>query len=177
MKVIALDRDGVINFDSEHYILHQNDWHPIPGSLEAIKKAKEHGFIIAIISNQSALSRKMIDPTSFHAINQKFLSNLKDLGGHIDLFLVCPHTPEQNCNCRKPKSGLFYILKDLLNCDLERTVFIGDRLSDVQAAKNVGAKSILVETGKPIKEAAISILRFKNLEKAINCIIKNYENL
>ena len=176
MKVVALDRDGVINFDSEDYILDSKDWRPIPGSLEAIKKAKQHGFFIAVVSNQSALSRKLIDPTSFHRINQKFLSNLKDLGGDIDLFLVCPHTPEQNCSCRKPKSGLFYILKDLLNCDLKKLVFIGDRLSDAQAAQNVGAKSILVETGKAIEDTTINVLRFKNLKAAIDFTIKNYEN-
>jgi D-glycero-D-manno-heptose 1,7-bisphosphate phosphatase len=176
MKVLALDRDGVINFDSDNYILNQKNWHPIPGSLEAIKKAKSHGFVIAVVSNQSALGRKMLDTNSFHQINKKFFVKLKQCGGQIDLYLVCPHTPEQNCNCRKPRSGLFETIADLLGIDITKLIFIGDKMTDVYAAENIGAKSILVETGKVLDNAAKNYTRFRNLTRAIDYVIKNYEN-
>ena len=176
MKVLALDRDGVINFDSDNYILNQKSWRPIPGSLEAIKKAKSHGFTIAVVSNQSALGRKMLDTNSFHQINRKFFAQLKQCGGQIDLYLVCPHTPEQNCNCRKPRSGLFETIADLLKIDTTKLIFIGDRITDVYAAENVGAKSILVETGKVLDSAAKGYNRFENLTKAVDYVIQNYES-
>ena len=176
MKVLALDRDGVINFDSDDYILNRKNWHPIPGSLEAIKKAKSHGFIVVVVSNQSALGRKMLDTNSFHQINRKFISSLKQHGGSIDLYLVCPHTPKQNCNCRKPKSGLFDSLANLLKIDLTKLVFIGDRMSDVLAAENIGAKSLLVETGKILDKETKNHTRFRNLANAVDYTIKNYEN-
>ncbi len=177
MKVLALDRDGVINFDSDNYILNHKNWHPIPGSLEAIKKAKNHGFIIVVISNQSALGRKMLDTNSFHQINKKFITKLKQCGGHIDLYLVCPHTPEQNCNCRKPRSGLFDTLANLLKIDLTELIFIGDSKTDVLAAEKIGAKSFLVETGKVIDKEIEDHIRFKNLASAIDHTIQNYESL
>ena len=176
MKVLALDRDGVINFDSDNYILNKKNWHPIPGSLEAIKKAKSHGFMIAVVSNQSALGRKMLDTNSFHQINRKFLNKLKQCGGHIDLYLVCPHTPEQNCNCRKPRSGLFETIADLLKIDITKLIFIGDRMTDVYAAENIGARSILVETGKGLDSATENYNRFKNLTGAIDYVLQNYES-
>ena len=176
MKVLALDRDGVVNFDSENYILNHRQWRPIPGSLEAIVKAKKFGFTVAIISNQSALGRKMIDVDSFHKVNKKFLTELNKLDCFVDLFLVCPHTPEQDCNCRKPKSGLFFILRDLLEINLTDLIFIGDRLTDAEAAQKIGAKPILVETGKPIEESKMNILKFKNLKTAVDFIIENDDN-
>jgi len=176
MKVLALDRDGVINFDSDDYILNQKKWHPIPGSLEAIKKAKNHGFIVVVVSNQSALGRKMLDTNSFHQINRKFISSLKQHGGSIDLYLVCPHSPKQNCNCRKPKSGLFDSLANLLKIDLTKLVFIGDRMSDVLAAEKIGAKPLLVETGKILDKETKNHTRFRNLANAVDYTIKNYEN-
>ena len=176
MKVLALDRDGVINFDSDNYILTHENWHPIPGSLEAIKKANRHGFTIVVVSNQSALGRNMLDTNAFHQINRKFVTKLKEFGGYIDLYLVCPHTPEQNCNCRKPKTGLFDTLANLLKIDLTKIIFIGDKISDVLAAENIGAKSFLVETGKVLDKNNEKFIRFKNLASAIDHTIQNYEN-
>ena len=118
----------------------------------------------------------MLDTNSFHEINKKFISNLKQHGGYIDLYLVCPHTPEQNCNCRKPKSGLFDSLANLLKIDLTKLIFIGDRMSDVLAAENVGAKSLLVETGKILDKETENHPRFKDLASAVDYTIQNYES-
>ena len=118
----------------------------------------------------------MLDANSFHQINRKFFAQLKQCGGQIDLYLVCPHTPEQNCNCRKPRSGLFETIAGLLKIDITKLIFIGDRITDVYAAENVGAKSILVETGKVLDSAAKGYNRFENLTKAVDYVIQNYES-
>ena len=175
MKVLALDRDGVINFDSDSYILNKKNWRPIPGSLEAIKKAKSHGFTIAVVSNQSALGRKMLDANSFHQINRKFFAQLKQHGGQIDLYLVCPHTPEQNCNCRKPAPGMLLQASKDFNIIFSNAIMIGDKKSDMEAALSVGIpdRYLIDENMQPNKDGyKHSTRRFKSLLDSVNYILQ-----
>lgn len=147
MKLVILDRDGVINKDSDAYIKHPDEWIPIAGSLEAIARLNHAGYRVVIASNQSALGRGLLDIDRLNAIHQKMFDQLSQLGGHIDSIFFCPHTPDENCDCRKPQPGLLLEIADRLNIDLAEAIFIGDSLKDIQAARSVGAKSVLVLTG------------------------------
>jgi len=147
MKLVILDRDGVINKDSDAYIKHPDEWLPIAGSLEAIAKLNHAGYRVVVASNQSGLGRGLFSIDQLNAIHQKMFDALAQQGGHIDSILFCPHKPDENCNCRKPKPGLLLEIADRLNIDLSEALFIGDSLKDIQAAQSVGAKPILVLTG------------------------------
>jgi len=147
MKLVILDRDGVINKDSDAYIKHPDEWIPIAGSLEAIAKLNHAGYRTVVATNQSGLGRGLFDIEQLNAIHQKMFDALSQQGGHIDSIFFCPHTPDDNCNCRKPEPGLLLEIASRLNIDLAETIFIGDSLKDIQAAQSVGAKPALVLTG------------------------------
>lgn len=148
-KAVLLDRDGVINFDSPDYILAPAQWEPIPGSLEAIAKLTSAEIPVAIVSNQSALGRGMLDQSTFQTIHAKMLLAIEDAGGEVAHTAYCPHAPEDRCLCRKPKPGL--IFETLAKLDLptgaKDVVFIGDSVRDVQAAIAAGITPVLVQTG------------------------------
>ena len=148
MKLIILDRDGVINEDSDDYIKSPDEWIPIAGSLEALGKLSQNGFIVIIITNQSGIGRKIFSIEMLNAIHKKMSINLAQYGGVIDGIFFCPCAPEENCNCRKPKSGLYNEVSDRLQISLENVFCVGDKITDIQAAQNAGAKPILVKTGK-----------------------------
>ena len=149
IRAVLLDRDGVINYDSPDYILSPHDWRPIPGSLEAIARLCCENIAVAIVSNQSALGRGMLDQTTFQAIHAKMMLAIEEAGGMIAHTAYCPHAPEDACECRKPKPGLvFETLKVLgLERHTEESVFIGDSVRDVQAAAAAGVRPMLVQTG------------------------------
>ncbi len=147
MKLVILDRDGVINKDSATYIKHPDEWIPITGSLEAIAKLNHANYRVVVATNQSGLGRGLFNIDQLHAIHQKMFDALAQQGGYIDSIFFCPHTPDENCGCRKPKPGLLLEIADRLNIDLSETIFIGDSLKDIQAAQNAGAKAALVLTG------------------------------
>jgi len=148
-KAILLDRDGVINFDSPDYILTPEQWKPIPGSLEAIAKLTQANISVAIISNQSAVGRGMIDSDTFQHIHAKMLLSIEALGGRIDHVAYCPHAPDDGCSCRKPLPGM--VLESLAALNLgdepQSTYMIGDSLRDMQAAWAANVSGILVQTG------------------------------
>jgi len=148
-KAVLLDRDGVINVDSPDYILTPDQWQPIPGSLEAIAKLTSANIPVAIVSNQSALGRGMLEQEMFQTIHAKMLLAIEEAGGEIAHAAYCPHTPEDECNCRKPKPGLIdETLEQLgLTAQTENVVFIGDSVRDVQAAMAAGITPVLVQTG------------------------------
>ena len=148
MKLIILDRDGVINEDSDDYIKSPDEWIPIAGSLEALGKLSQNGFKVIIITNQSGIGRKIFSIEMLNAIHKKMSINLAQYGGVIDGIFFCPCAPEENCNCRKPKSGLYNEVSDRLQISLENVFCVGDKITDIQAAQNAGAKPILVKTGK-----------------------------
>ena len=148
MKLIILDRDGVINEDSDDYIKSPDEWIPIAGSLEAIGALSQNGFKVIIITNQSGIGRKIFSIEMLNAIHKKMSINLAQYGGVIDGIFFCPCAPEENCNCRKPKSGLYNEVSDRLQISLENVFCVGDKITDIQAAQNAGARPILVKTGK-----------------------------
>jgi len=147
MRLLILDRDGVINQDSEAFIKSPEEWVPLPGSLEAIARANQKGYRVVVISNQSGLARGLFDIGILNRIHAKMLQQTARFGGRIDAIFYCPHGPEDNCACRKPKPGLLTGLAQRLGADLARATLVGDRESDLDAAAAVGAERILVRTG------------------------------
>jgi len=146
--VIILDRDGVINHDSDDYIKSPDEWIPIDGSLDAIAALIQAGYRIAVATNQSGLARGYFDIATLDAMHDKLHGLLAQRGVRIDGIFYCPHGPDDHCDCRKPKPGLLYQIRDKLDIDLVDTLFVGDSMGDVQAARTVGARPVLVRTGK-----------------------------
>jgi D-glycero-D-manno-heptose 1,7-bisphosphate phosphatase len=148
MPWIILDRDGVINEDSDAYIKSPGEWRPIPGSLEAIAALARSGFSIAVLSNQSGVARGLFDLEMLEAINARMFAAVEAAGGRIDALYFCPHGPEDGCACRKPEAGLFERFAREQHVDLTDVPAIGDSYRDLQAARAAGASPILLKTGK-----------------------------
>jgi D-glycero-D-manno-heptose 1,7-bisphosphate phosphatase len=148
MKLAILDRDGVINFDSDQYIKSPAEWRPIPGSIEAIARLNQNGYRVAVATNQSGIGRGLFDMATLNAINDKMMELVFRQGGRIDALFFCPHTADENCACRKPRVGMFEEIAARFHTELKGVPAIGDSLKDLQAAEAVGALPILVLTGK-----------------------------
>jgi len=148
MKLVILDRDGVINVDSAKFIKSPSEWKPIPGSLEAIARLNHMGYRVVIASNQSGVGRGLFDMGTLNAITEKMYRALAHVGGRIDALFYCPHAADSNCDCRKPKPGMLIDIGQRFNVDLTGVPSVGDALRDLQAAATVGAQPILVLTGK-----------------------------
>ncbi|RPJ46029.1 MAG: D-glycero-beta-D-manno-heptose 1,7-bisphosphate 7-phosphatase [Betaproteobacteria bacterium] len=151
MKLVILDRDGVINHDSASYIKSPDEWKPIAGSLEAIAVLNQAGYRVLVATNQSGIGRGLFDMATLNAIHDKMHRALGLVGGRIDGIFYCPHAQDDGCNCRKPKTGLFEEIAHRFSVSLEGVPVIGDALRDLQAAASVGAQPILVLTGKGTK--------------------------
>jgi D-glycero-D-manno-heptose 1,7-bisphosphate phosphatase len=181
MKAIILDRDGVINFDSEHYIKSPEEWHAIPESLEAIATLNRHGYTVFVITNQSGIARGFYDAETLQKIHQKFLQELADVSGHVEEILFCPHHPKDHCACRKPEPALVYQLRDKYALTLADTYFIGDSWSDMEVSQKSGCKPLLVLTGNgehTLKKHTKyqTIPHFKNLAEAVHFVLsRSYE--
>ena len=150
MKLIILDRDGVINYDSDDYVKSPQEWIPLPGSLEAIARLKQNGFTVAVVTNQSGISRGFYDESTLQAMHDKMRHLLADLGADVDLVLHCPHGPDDSCDCRKPLPGMFTEVARHFGLPLpfDNVYAVGDTWRDLQAAKTTGANPVLVKTGK-----------------------------
>ena len=148
MKLVILDRDGVINFDSDQYIKSPDEWKPIPGSPEAIARLNRAGYRVVVATNQSGVGRGLFEMDTLNAIHEKMLRTVAQVGGRIDAIFFCPHTSEDKCNCRKPKPGMLEEIAARYNTVLSEVPVVGDSLRDLQAAVAVGAQPILVLTGK-----------------------------
>jgi len=148
MKLAILDRDGVINFDSDQYIKSPAEWRPIPGSIEAIARLNQGGYRVAVATNQSGIGRGLFDMATLNAINDKMMEMVFRHGGRIDALFFCPHTAAEECACRKPRTGMLEEIAARFHADLRGVPCVGDSLKDVQAADAVGAQPILVLTGK-----------------------------
>lgn len=148
MELIILDRDGVINQDSDAFIKTTDEWIPIPGSLDAISRLNQAGYHVVIATNQSGIARGLLDMEMLNAIHEKMQRTLSELGGRIDAIFFCPHGPDDQCDCRKPKTGLFEQIKKRIKHDLGNVYAVGDSLRDLQAAQAAGALPVLVRTGK-----------------------------
>ena len=148
MKLIILDRDGVVNFDSDQYIKSPAEWRPIPGSIESIARLNQSGYRIAVATNQSGIGRGLFDMATLNAINDKMMEMVFRQGGRIDALFFCPHTAAESCGCRKPRTGMFEEIASRFHTELKGVPVVGDSLKDLQAAEAVGAQPILVLTGK-----------------------------
>lgn len=154
MSLIILDRDGVINEDSDAFIKSPEEWEPIAGSLEAIARLNQAGYQVAIATNQSGLARGLFDEKTLERIHQKLMRLLANKGGEIALIRYCPHGPDENCDCRKPRPGLLNDIANIMGVSLTDVPVVGDSLRDLQAAEAAGCKPILVKTGKGKKTLA-----------------------
>lgn len=148
MKLIILDRDGVINYDSDDYIKSVEEFRPLPGSLEAITQLNKAGYKVAIATNQSGIARGFYSIDTLDAMHQKLSRELAKIGGHIDYIAFCPHGPDDHCNCRKPLTGLLEQIAAHFATELTGVTVVGDSLRDLQSAQAVDASPILVKTGK-----------------------------
>lgn len=176
-RYVLIDRDGVINEDSDDFIKSPEEWRPIEGSLEAIALLNKQGYDVVVISNQSGIARGLFDETMLETIHEKMHRLLADKGGEIAATYYCPHGPDSLCNCRKPKPGLLKQFAEEHNIDLTTVSFIGDSLRDIQAAQAVGARPILVKTGKGQttfdNNPNLNLPVFENLYGAAEYILSN----
>jgi len=147
-RLIVLDRDGVINHDSEQFIKSPDEWRPIPGSLEAIARLNHAGYRVVVATNQSGVGRGLLDFATLNAIHEKMHRALAQVGGRVDAIFYCPHTAESRCECRKPKAGMLREIGVRFNVGMTGVACVGDGLRDLQAADSVGAQPMLVLTGK-----------------------------
>jgi D-glycero-D-manno-heptose 1,7-bisphosphate phosphatase len=182
-RFVAIDRDGVINEDSDDYIKSVAEWIPIPGSIEGIAKLTQAGYRIAIISNQSGLGRGLFDLAALNAIHNKLRDLLLLAGGRVEMILFCPHRPSDRCGCRKPESGLFNQLAERLGFTLQGLPFVGDSLTDIGAGRGAGMEPILVRSGKGERtlQAYPQLLHeirvFRNLKDFADIVVSQGESV
>jgi len=157
MKLVILDRDGVINKDSSSFIKSPEEWVPIKGSLEAIARLSQAGYEVVIITNQSGVGRGLFSADTLAKIHVRMIDYVQQHGGKIQSILFCPHHPDDACNCRKPLPGMYQELAERLNINYSGVYSVGDSVRDLQAAKAAGASPVLVKTGngkKSLKKIA-----------------------
>jgi D-glycero-D-manno-heptose 1,7-bisphosphate phosphatase len=159
-RLVMIDRDGVINEDSDEFIKSVTEWRPIRGSLEAIAALHRGGFSVAVVTNQSGVGRGLYTEATLAKIHAHMRERVRAAGGELAGVYYCPHLPEAGCDCRKPRPGMFRALERELHVSVVGAPYIGDRLSDVDAAEAVGARPILVRTGTgAATEAALGARR------------------
>lgn len=154
LRLIILDRDGVINHDSDDYIKSPDEWQPIDHSLEAIARLTHAGWSVAVATNQSGIERGLFDINTLHAIHSKMVDAVAESGGRIDGIFFCPHAPDTGCDCRKPATGLFKDIAVRFGKPLTGVPVVGDSLRDLQAAHAMACVPYLVKTGKGGKTIA-----------------------
>lgn len=179
MKLIILDRDGVINEDSDEFIKSPEEWIPIEGSLNAISRLYRNGYRVVVISNQSGVARGLFDIDGLNRIHVKMIQAVQEKGGQIDSILFCPHGPDDGCDCRKPGTAMFEELADRLQVKLNGVIAVGDSERDLVAARAVDAQPVLVRTGKgertlanadPVNLENVPV--YDNLEDAVQAVLQ-----
>ena len=177
LKLLILDRDGVINYDSDAYIKSVAEWIPLPGSIEAIAQLSKAGWTVAIATNQSGIARGYYDIATLDAMHARLRTLVAEQGGDVGLVVYCPHGPDEGCDCRKPKPGMLKIIAEHYNVPLAGIWFVGDSLGDLEAAKAVGSQPVLVKTGKGEKTQAktlpVGTLIFDDLAAVAAELINN----
>ena len=167
LKLLILDRDGVINYDSDAYIKSVEEWIPLPGSIEAIAQLSKAGWTVAVATNQSGIARGYYDVATLEAMHERLRSLVAGQGGELGLVVYCPHGPDEGCACRKPKPGMLQTIAAHYGADLAECWFVGDSLGDLQAAQAVDAQPVLVKTGKGLqtlaKDLPVNTLIFDDL--------------
>ncbi len=178
MKLIILDRDGVINEDSDQYIKSPEEWIPIAGSLQAIARLNQARYKVAVATNQSGIARGYYDETTLRAMHEKMQHLLAEHNGSIDYITYCPHGPDEACTCRKPKPGMLLKITEHFGVSVKDCVFIGDTLGDMKAANSAGMDFVLVKTGKGMrtlstgKIAANSVPVFESLDDYVKQLLE-----
>ena len=158
MKLIILDRDGVINHDSANYIKSPDEWRPIAGSLNAISQLNQAGFHVIVATNQSGIGRGLFEMAALNAIHDKMHKALAQAGARVDAIFFCPHAADDHCDCRKPKTGMLEDIARRLNTALKGVPMVGDSIRDLQAAAAAQALPLLVITGhgrKTLRDGAL----------------------
>ena len=178
MKLIILDRDGVINQDSDNFIKSVDEFIPLPGSIEAIARLCQAGYHVTIATNQSGIARGYYDLDTLNAMHDKLRSELANHGGSIDMIAFCPHGPDDGCDCRKPLPGMYQAIARRFDMPLKDVPVIGDSLRDLQAAQTVGASPMLVKTGKGERtlakgEGLDGIPVYDDLADAVSALLDN----
>jgi D-glycero-D-manno-heptose 1,7-bisphosphate phosphatase len=177
MKLIILDRDGVINHDSDAFIKSTEEWLPIKGSLEAIARLNQAGYRVVVATNQSGVGRGLFDMMTLNAIHQKMHHAAQQVGAEINAVFFCPHTADDNCDCRKPKAGMFNDIARRFGVSLRGVAAVGDSLRDLQAGFKAGCTPYLVLTGKGEKTREKGglppgTLIYPDLASAVDAILK-----
>ncbi len=181
MRLIILDRDGVINEDSDNYVKSVDEWQPIPGSIDAIARLSRNDYRVVVATNQSGIARGYYDVETLMAMHDKMHHLVNEAGGVIEAVFFCPHGPDDNCDCRKPKPGMYVDAGERLRTDLKDVPVIGDSLRDLEAAEAVGARPILVRTGKGMRtleklgDAARNMEVFDDLAAAVDALLLEEE--
>ena len=147
-KMVILDRDGVVNHLMDDDVTTVDGWDPISGSIEAISRLKKAGYLVTMASNHAGIARGLYTEAELKAMHDKMQAMLATRGASIDGIFYCPHGPQDNCICRKPKPGLLFQIARQFDIDLSQTPLVGDDISDIQAARMANAKPVLVRTGK-----------------------------
>lgn len=148
VSLVILDRDGVINHDSDDYIKSPDEWQPLPGSLEAIARLCRADYTVVVATNQAGVGRGLFSQEMLIRIHRKMASSIRDKGGRLDSVFFCPHSPAEQCGCRKPKPGMLLEISDRLGIGLSSVPVVGDSLRDLEAAEAAGAIPVLVKTGR-----------------------------
>ena len=148
VALVILDRDVVINHDSDDYIKSPDEWQPLPGSLEAIARLCRADYTVVVATNQAGVGRGLFSLEMLTRIHRKMASSIRDKGGRLDSIFFCPHSPADQCGCRKPKPGMLLEISDRLSIGLSGVPVVGDSLRDLEAAAAVGAMPVMVKTGR-----------------------------
>ena len=179
MPTIILDRDGVINHDSDDYIKHPDEWIAIAGSLDGIRRLNQAGYSVCVATNQSGLGRGLFDLETLAMIHQKMRDELEKLGGYIHMIAYCPHHPDAQCSCRKPNTGLLSAINEHFALDPDTTWMVGDTAKDLECAGRMGIRAALVLTGKgkgELQKGAVSRETtpiFENLNAFVEWLLSN----
>ena len=167
MKLLILDRDGVINYDSDAYIKSVEEWIPLPGAIEAIAQLSKAGWTVAVATNQSGIARGYYDVATLEAMHERLRALVAEQGGEVGIIVYCPHGPDEGCACRKPKPGMLHTIAGHYGAALAECCFVGDSLGDLQAAQAVDSQPVLVKTGKGLltlaKQLPVNTLIFDDL--------------
>jgi D-glycero-D-manno-heptose 1,7-bisphosphate phosphatase len=151
-SAVFLDRDGVISVNRADYVKSWDEFIFLPGALDSLRSLAEHGMPVIVISNQSAIGRGLLSRQTADEINRRMQAEVEAQGGRLDAVYICPHTPDEKCDCRKPRPGLLYQAAEEHQLDLQSSYFVGDALSDVEAALAVGCLPLLVLTGRGLAQ-------------------------
>jgi D-glycero-D-manno-heptose 1,7-bisphosphate phosphatase len=161
MKLVILDRDGTINHERDDYIKSSEEWVPLPGAMEAIARLNHAGWHVVVATNQSGIGRGLFDMAALNAMHAKMHQLLAKQGGRVDAVFFCPHTPEDQCTCRKPQPGLFNMIGERFGVSLDGVPMVGDLPRDVLAAQSVGCEPHLVRTGQAAGMSELELIELR----------------